>query len=996
MPLLARAVPTLAATLIASTALAQQERLEVLFDLQPYTHLGSWSFSQGCTSSLHPTARTNFVHLTVVWLEDMNGNYVTTLHRWGRTYAYDLRAWAAVSGAGIDGVTTATPTSDGTLGVAAQQATVFTTFTTGPQNVSWIPDGTYRVRLETTQCELADVFRTPPSPNPYAGGTAFGPTASFTFTKGRAAQTAAVLGSTAPFNNVRVNYTVPAGAPPAVWAGTDQWLMPSTNPTQSSTMLTGRIATANPPSVMWSVVSTKPGGLTPMIATPAAATTSVTFTQAGVYVFRLTATAGSLTSTDDVVVYVNAHVLDAGADAEVGTGYATVNHGTLNNGNPWAWAAANAARSYFRFDLTGISGRVTYAQLQLRPVEMSADPADIHDFFLLTDPQDDWNGMANSSTDYEGTITWNNQPVAAGGVPPANQLLASMNHWSCAHRHAFANPSLDAGQPASVCPGRIDLDLNLAPVTMHDTNKIWSVYMVPRQMTANGLGLAQRENGISNQLLVVEFWQAGTNQAPVANAGPARTVTDATPPLGQEPVTLDGSGSTDDVGIVSYEWKEGSTVLGTPTTPTFTTPLALGPHSIDLKVTDGANLTATASTTITVDDRFTPNQARAMAPTITGSSAGTAYDNLYTGGTGMGGDWYAIDLVAGSTLNVSVTMARGNLDVALFDANGTQITNAATTGLTETVMTTASMAGRRFIQVVAANATSGSTYSMNVTASGSLSVVFNPTSAVENQGTLTGIGTVRLDAASSMPVTVMLTSGAPAQLTFPMAAVTIPQGQLSAPFDVRLVDDPPGIPNTSRFVTVTASANGLNPGSAQFEIQDNEASVFVSWDRATETVSEGAASSLQLRAQLSGTTTGPVTVPFTITGTATRGTDFTTPIMTGQLTISSGTSATYLINVVNDSMAEGDETVIVTMGTPTGASASGATVYTLTITDDDSGSTGGGTAMGGGTAGSGGATGGGSGGGGAEPGVGGCNCSSFPLLLPWLALGVFRRRARRT
>jgi hypothetical protein len=964
----------------SSTAWAQQEQLEVMFDLAQYSHPGSWSFSLGCTHN-PPTGRTNYVHITVVWLEDMNGNYLTTLHRWGRSYAFDLKAWAAVAGEGIDGVTSATPTSNGNM-----PAQVFTGFTTGPQNISWLPDGTYRVRLESTQCELADGWRTPPNPNPFAGGSAFGPTATFTFTKGRASQMNAAIGSMAPFNNVRVNYTVPATpAPPAVYAGVDQWRRPSVTPSEATTMLTGVVAQTNPPSVQWTVRATKPAGLMPMIASPTSPTTAVTFTQAGIYTFRLTATdSGGRTNFDEVIVYVNARVIDSAGDAEVASGNATVAMGIIENSGPWTWAHNQSpnprARAYFRFDLTGTSGRYAWATLQLRPAESTPDPMMQHDFYILTDAQDDWNGPANTSTDYEATVTWNNQSVVMGnqGSLAANQLVGTWTHTACQFRHAFVNPATNPGQPASVCPARLDIDLNLTNVMANDTNRIWSLFMAPRQSGANGLGVASDENAVSTKLLVVESWQSGTNQPPVAVPGTYPTVADRTPPLGAEPVTLNASGSTDDGTIATYEWRENGMLLGSTNMPTFNTTLPLGVHTLELTVIDNGGLSARATTTVTVEDRFEPNHARAMAATVTGSAAGTTWGNLFASAAAPNGDWYGIDLVAGSTLTVATTAA-GNLDLRVYDPQGMMLGSSATMAATETVMVTAAAAGRHFIQVEAVGGVAGaSTYSMTVTASGALTVTLNPASAVESAGTLTGAGRVTLDAPAPAAVMVSLTSSQPMQLSFPAATVTIPMGMTSATFDVTLVNDPPGVPNTSRFVTIGAAATGFNPGSAQFEILDDEAALFVSWDKAAETVPEAASPTVQLKATLSGPATSPVVIPFTVSGTASRGSDYNTPITAGQLTISSGTSATWLINVVNDTDVDPDETVVVTMGTPTGASASGQTVFTLTITDDDSGGADGGNGPGGTT--------------------GACGCSQGGLtaaLVPLLLLGLARLRRRR-
>ena len=61
-------------SLCSSTAFAQQETLEVVFDLAQYSHPGAWTFSRGCINLQNPKARQNYVHETVVWLEDSNGN----------------------------------------------------------------------------------------------------------------------------------------------------------------------------------------------------------------------------------------------------------------------------------------------------------------------------------------------------------------------------------------------------------------------------------------------------------------------------------------------------------------------------------------------------------------------------------------------------------------------------------------------------------------------------------------------------------------------------------------------------------------------------------------------------------------------------------------------------------------------------------------------------------------------------------------------------------
>jgi uncharacterized repeat protein (TIGR01451 family) len=76
--------------------------------------------------------------------------------------------------------------------------------------------------------------------------------------------------------------------------------------------------------------------------------------------------------------------------------------------------------------------------------------------------------------------------------------------------------------------------------------------------------------------------EGGCNTPPVANAGADQTIECGG---GLTSVTLDGTASTDPDGdTLTYQWREGVTVLGT--TAMLNTSLAFGLHTITLKVTD--------------------------------------------------------------------------------------------------------------------------------------------------------------------------------------------------------------------------------------------------------------------------------------------------------------------------------------------------------------------------------------------------------------------------
>jgi len=84
---------------------------------------------------------------------------------------------------------------------------------------------------------------------------------------------------------------------------------------------------------------------------------------------------------------------------------------------------------------------------------------------------------------------------------------------------------------------------------------------------------------------------------PVADAGPDQTVTDADND-GVATVTLDGSASTDDGSIVSYQWHEGEIPVGSGQFPVLD--LGVWQHVLTLTVTDDDGLTDIDTVTIEV------------------------------------------------------------------------------------------------------------------------------------------------------------------------------------------------------------------------------------------------------------------------------------------------------------------------------------------------------------------------------------------------------------
>ncbi len=175
-------------------------------------------------------------------------------------------------------------------------------------------------------------------------------------------------------------------------------------------------------------------------------------------------------------------------------------------------------------------------------------------------------------------------------------------------------------------------------------------------------------------------------------------------------------------------------------------------------------------------------------------------------------------------------------------------------------------------------------------------------------------------------------------------------GQLSVPpprvfgtFDVTAPTDAGDYLVTSDFTTgseltntILSDASGSSLSITDFGdlIVRVEAAALptVSFSTPSQIVFEDSGSAT-VELTLSATSTSAVTVPFTVSGTASDVSDYT--ISTSPVTFSAGAaSASITINVIDDGVDESDESVIITLGTPSaGATLGGVTVHTATIRD---------------------------------------------------------------
>jgi hypothetical protein len=203
---------------------------------------------------------------------------------------------------------------------------------------------------------------------------------------------------------------------------------------------------------------------------------------------------------------------------------------------------------------------------------------------------------------------------------------------------------------------------------------------------------------------------------------------------------------------------------------------------------------------------------------------------------------------------------------------------------------------------------------------------------------------VTLSTAASGPVTVNYAvssgsaTGGGVDYQFANGTLQFAPGVTSQNIPLTVIDDI--FPEGSETVVVTLSAPNsatLGTSAHTYTITDNDAPPLptVAFTSAASAASENVAAPAALLVTLSAVPTSTVSVTYTATGgTATAPTDFTPA--SGTLTFAAGEVTKRLpITVVNDTVDEGDETIVFTLSAPSGATLGAQTTHTFTILNDD-------------------------------------------------------------
>lgn len=224
--------------------------------------------------------------------------------------------------------------------------------------------------------------------------------------------------------------------------------------------------------------------------------------------------------------------------------------------------------------------------------------------------------------------------------------------------------------------------------------------------------------------------------------------------------------------------------------------------------------------------------------------------------------------------------------------------------------------------------------------------VYADQSAGEDVGTM--IVALEMNVASVRDVVVPFTVGGSADpgtdyTIVPNAPsqVTIPAGSTTSS-DIVISVIPDGITESDETVVITMGTplNALKgtPNVHTATITNANTQLPVAYFTSSGQSGSEAIKTMSVGVTLSAPSNQDVIVPFSVGGTATgSGIDYTiSPSVPPQVVIPAGTSsASIVINVIDDGRDENDETVVITMGNPTNAARGAPNVHTATIIDND-------------------------------------------------------------
>ncbi|MFN8526793.1 MAG: Calx-beta domain-containing protein [Chloroflexota bacterium] len=391
------------------------------------------------------------------------------------------------------------------------------------------------------------------------------------------------------------------------------------------------------------------------------------------------------------------------------------------------------------------------------------------------------------------------------------------------------------------------------------------------------------------------------------------------------------------------------------TEKTFTVPIlvdsvAEGAETFTVTLTSpggGASLGTPTAATVTISDDDTAGVVQLGSAT-------------YTFAEGAGNAVVVITRTGGAASGVGVTYATTD-GTARAGSDYTNTTGTVTFGANETeksiqipLLADSLSEGSETLTFALSNPTGGATLGATTTATvtvtdddlGGTIQFSSPTfTGSEGAGAATITVTRSGGAASGVSVSYATANGtaqAGADYTATTGTVTFAAGETSKTFTVPILADTISDPNETVNLTLSAPTGGASLGAtttATLTITDDDSGGTIQFSAANFNASEGGATATVTVTRIGGAASG-VTVQYaTADGTAKAGQDYTA---TGG-TLSFGANEdtkTFTIAIILDTVVEGNETIQVSLASPTGGASLGQqNTATVTLVEDDAGGT---------------------------------------------------------
>lgn len=205
-------------------------------------------------------------------------------------------------------------------------------------------------------------------------------------------------------------------------------------------------------------------------------------------------------------------------------------------------------------------------------------------------------------------------------------------------------------------------------------------------------GTGTNPNGLREAFLVE--LDAVANAPPTAGAGVDQSLSD-NDATGSESITIVGSASDPDGTVDSYEWSDGTNILGT--SPALTTNLSVGVHTLTLTATDNEGATGSDSVVITVVANQGPTANAGQDLSVVDSdNSGSEVVTVNGSGTDSDGSILSYEWKEGTTPLGNTATVTPDLSVGTHTLTLTVMDNGGATAV-DTVIVTVSAASSEVV-----------------------------------------------------------------------------------------------------------------------------------------------------------------------------------------------------------------------------------------------------------------------------------------------------------